>query len=73
MNAIIWYKKCITQAGNQPYYFAPNACIKIAFIYEKKAEKTLAKEYYNKALTYATHEYKNSIDAEAKAGLNRLK
>ena len=71
-NAIIWYKKCITQAGNQPYYFAPNACIKIAFIYEKKAEKALAKEYYNKALTYATHEYKNSIDAEAKAGLNRL-
>lgn len=72
-NAIIWYKKCIAQAGTQPYYFAPNACVKIAYIYEKKGEKTSAKQYYNKALSYSTHEYKNSVDAEAKAGLNRIK
>lgn len=70
--AILSYQQTIQTAGSQPWYFAPNACIKLGNIYERSGDKSNAELYYKKALTYSHHEYKNSIDAEAKAGLNRI-
>lgn len=63
----------IENGGSLDSYFAPNSCIKLGNIYEKEKNIAKAEEYYKKAFTYGDHEYKNSIDAEAKAGLNRLK
>ena len=70
--ALIEYQKTIQSDPNLNLYFAPNAALKSGAIYEKKGNKTKAIEYYKKAISYKTHEYKNSVDAEAKAGINRL-
>ena len=71
-DAIDMYMQAIEVAGSKPWYFAPNACIKLGNIYERRGDKANAGQFYRKALTYGQHEYKNSIDAEAKAGLNRI-
>ena len=67
------YINAIDRGKDLPTYFSANACIKLALIYEKEKDVAAATSYYKKALTFKDHEYKNSIDAEAKAGLNRLK
>lgn len=65
------YKQVIEQqAGNQ--YFAPNSCLQLGYIYAKKGQDTLAREYFEKALAYRNHEYKNSIDNKGKAALKLL-
>lgn len=70
--ALIEYQKTIQASVGLNLYYAPNAALKIGAIYEKKGNNTKAIEYYKKAMTYKDHEYKNSVDAEAKAGINRL-
>ncbi|MBX7227768.1 MAG: tetratricopeptide repeat protein [Chitinophagales bacterium] len=71
--AIPAYLEAIKLSGTSTsLYFAPNSALKLGMIYEKKGNKTKAAEYYKKAMSYPTHEYKNSVDAEAKAGLNRI-
>jgi len=67
------YMLTILKGRELPTFFCPNACIKLGYIYEREGNKERASHYYDKALDYNNHEYKNSIDAEAKAGLNRLK
>ena len=71
--AISAYKHTISKGAALPTYFAANSCIKLGNIYERTQNKEEARKYYTKALTFDDHEYLNSIDAEAKAGLNRLK
>ncbi|HRI27313.1 MAG TPA: hypothetical protein PK239_09040 [Chitinophagales bacterium] len=73
-NAIAFYNQTIlNQQTSLPYYFAPKACIELGKIYEKQANTQLAATYYRKAMEYKNHEYKNSTEQQAKAGLNRLK
>jgi hypothetical protein len=67
------YLNTIDRGSGLPAYFSPNACIKLAHIYERENDAESARAFYRKALTFDDHEYENSIDAEAKAGLNRLK
>ena len=71
--AVPLYIWTIEHANNSSSYFAPNACIKLGYYFEKMHNNNKATFYYKQALTYSNYEYKNSIDAQAKAGLNRLK
>jgi hypothetical protein len=41
-------------------------------MYENDGNIVKAKEYFKKTLSLRNHEYQNSIDQKAKAGLNRL-
>lgn len=70
--ALPFYEWTIKNSGDSKTYFAPNACIKLGNYYESKKDKVTAAHYYRKAITFTEHEYKNSIDAQAKAGLNRI-
>ncbi|MCB0513554.1 MAG: tetratricopeptide repeat protein, partial [Bacteroidetes bacterium] len=54
------------------YYFAANSSLKLAQYFEQNNKKSLAIKYYNKAIALPKDEYENSINAEAKAGLNRV-
>jgi hypothetical protein len=60
-------------AGGEHWYFAPNACLQMGYLFVDERNESRAKEYFKKALTYKDHEYKNSIDSKAKTGLNRLR
>jgi hypothetical protein len=66
------YILTINKSNNTNYYFGANACVQLARYFEEQNKKSLAIQYYNKALLLPKDEYENSINAEAKAGLNRL-
>jgi len=71
-DAIRFYIQTIEKGTPYEYYFTANACIKLANIFEALHKKSNAVIYYQKAIALDKDEYANSIDAEAKAGLNRL-
>jgi len=71
--AVTSYSKVIDINGNGTWYYAPNACLQIGYIrmYQKLDEE--AEEYFEMALSYKKHEYKNSIDTKARSALAQLK
>lgn len=71
-DAIKYYLLAIQKGASYNYYFAANACIKVANIFERQNKRASAIQYYKKAIDLEKDEYTNSINAEAKAGLNRL-
>lgn len=72
VKSIPFYEWVIKYGVKSNSYFAPNSCIKLGNYYEHIHDKKTAAAYYQRALTFMNHEYKNSIDAQAKAGLNRI-
>lgn len=70
--AIHYYTATYENGSGHPYYFAANAALLIAVIYEDKKDNNKATEWYRKCLAMRNHEYQNSIDQKAEAGLNRL-
>ena len=72
-NAIAFYQQTILQSKDAPYYFASKSCLELGRIYEQQGNKQNAALYYRKAMENKNHEYRNSIEQQAKAGLNRLK
>lgn len=66
------YESTFKNGAAHPYYFAANSALHIGQLYESKNERTKAKVYYKKVLELRNHEFQNSIDQKAKAGLNRL-
>ena len=71
-NAITFYQETLKNAYRSPYYFAANAALQLGLIYERKKEYETSRLYYKKCLSLRNHEYQNSLDQKAKAGLNRL-
>lgn len=72
-SALQMYERTIDKGKNLPRYFAANAALSSAQIYEQQGDKDKAVSFYNLCLSFADHEYKNGIDQKAKAALNRLK
>jgi tetratricopeptide (TPR) repeat protein len=70
--ALKFYKFAIDLGKNERYYFASNAALRIASIYENKNEITKARQYYNTALNMKDHDYESSIENKAKDGLKRI-
>jgi tetratricopeptide (TPR) repeat protein len=68
----LFYTQTIDMAGDEKWYFAPNSCLQLGFIFLEESDKTSAKKYFRKALAYRKHEYKNSIDSKAKSALDQL-
>jgi len=70
--AIPYYVATINRGENLSYYFADNASLQLAMIYETKKDFDHARFYYSKCLAMKDNVYKTSIDQKAKSGLNRL-
>jgi tetratricopeptide (TPR) repeat protein len=68
-----FYLLTISDSKMDNWYFAPNACLQLGYIFLNEQNNTEAKKYFEKALTYKKHEYKNSIDSKAKSALARMK
>jgi tetratricopeptide (TPR) repeat protein len=71
--AKLFYSQTIDMTGDNPWYFAANSALQLGYIAQAQKDKTLAKKYFEKALSYKRHEYKNSIDSKAKSALEQLK
>lgn len=70
--AKLFYEQSIDMAGENPWYFAPNSALQLGYIAQAQKDKVAARHYFEKALTYKRHEYKNSIDTKARSALEQL-
>jgi predicted negative regulator of RcsB-dependent stress response len=50
--------------------FGATSALQLGYIYQQKKDRTTARTYFEKAISYPRHEYKNSIDNKARAALN---
>ncbi|MFQ3576733.1 MAG: hypothetical protein SNJ77_09890, partial [Cytophagales bacterium] len=67
------YIKCIeTNPKNEDLYYAPNSAYSLGLIFEEENDLPKAKFYFQKAISFKNHEYKNSIDNKSKARLEKL-
>ena len=71
-NAISLYLETVKMTGEESWYFAPNACLQLGYIYQSQNKIKEAEEYFLRALAYRRHAYKNSIDSKARAALAQL-
>ncbi|MBW3128569.1 tetratricopeptide repeat protein [Hymenobacter profundi] len=67
-----YYARTITLAGTAPYYFAPQSALQLGYLYQTDGKEDTARSYFQKALSYPKHEYKNSTDTKAKVALAAL-
>jgi tetratricopeptide (TPR) repeat protein len=71
--AVKLYLETIELQGEENWYFAPNSCLQLGYIFANENNIQEARQYFEKALSYKKHEYKNSIDSKAKSALAQLK
>jgi hypothetical protein len=50
----------------------PQAALQLGYLAQEAGQKALARSYFEKALHYPWHEYKNSTDAKANLALRKL-
>lgn len=67
-----FYLETIKMTGQENWYFAANACLQLGYIFQEQKKVAEAHEYFQRALSYRRHEYKNSIDSKARSALAQL-
>ena len=72
-NALTNYKSVIDKGRQYKYIYATNSALQCGLIYEELKNYGDANAYYQLVLTLNPEEYKDSMHAKAKAGLNRIK
>jgi tetratricopeptide (TPR) repeat protein len=70
--AKLFYQQTIDMTGVNPWYFAPNSALQLGYISQSNRDYVSARKYFEKALSYKKHEYKNSIDGKARSALEQL-
>jgi Tfp pilus assembly protein PilF len=58
--------------GEPAYYFAPQAALQLGYLAQADGQRAAAKSYFERAMAYPRHEYKNSTDQKAKLALRQL-
>lgn len=71
--AIEFYRQAIRLGEKRKEYYAARAALHIGNIFETKGDRPAALSWYQKVLDMKDHDYKNSLDQKAKAGLARCK
>jgi hypothetical protein len=71
--AIGAYDKTIVIGEQLQAYYAARAALQAGYIYERRGDKTRAVAYFERCLGMKDHDYKNSLDQRAKAGIARCK
>jgi tetratricopeptide (TPR) repeat protein len=69
--AIKAYKSAIAIGEGRTEYFAARAALQIGYIYEERADKTEAIKWFKRCIAMKNHDYENSIEQKAKAGIAR--
>ena len=70
-DAIKMYALAIQLGKDRTEYYAARAALQIGWIYERQGKKDLAKQYYTQCMEMEDHDYKDSLDQKAKAGIAR--
>jgi tetratricopeptide (TPR) repeat protein len=67
-----FYLLTVEMTSQDNWYFAPNACLQLGYIYQRQNKTAEAEEFFKRAISYRRHEYKNSIDSKARSALAQL-
>lgn len=67
------YEGAIRLGEHLKEYYAARAALQAGYIYEQRGDKAKAMDFYGKCLSMPDHDYKNSLDQRAKAGVARCK
>lgn len=70
--AVTYYSQVIKKGRDRKEQFAARSALQLGFLYEHQRNNTKAIEMYQDALSMGDHDFKNSIDQQAKAGILRL-
>jgi hypothetical protein len=70
--AIAAYNQTISLGKNQTAYYAARAALESGIIFETTNNKSKAAVAYKQCLAIDNHDYKTSLDQQAKAGLQRI-
>jgi tetratricopeptide (TPR) repeat protein len=68
---IVFYKQAIELGEHRKEHFAARAALQIGYIFEQRRDKQTAKQWFQRCLDMEDHDFKNSLDQRAKAGLAR--
>lgn len=71
--AITFYKQAIELGEQRKEHFAARAALQIGYIFEKRGEKQTAIKWFERCMSMKDHDFKNSLDQRAKAGISRCK
>lgn len=67
-----FYERALALSEGQPWYFGAMSALQLGYIAQARGRKQNARAFFEKALAFRKHEYKNSVDNKAKAALNEL-
>jgi len=70
--AVPFYERTLALSEGQPWYFGAMSALQLGYIAQSRGQKQTARAFFEKALAFQKHEYKNSVDNKAKAALNEL-
>jgi TPR repeat protein len=70
--ALEWYRNAIRIGNKRHEQFAARAALQMGRIYEREGLKDQAMNSYMECLEMPAHDFQNSIDQLAKAGINRI-
>jgi tetratricopeptide (TPR) repeat protein len=69
--AMLFYKQAIDLGENRKEHFAARAALQTGFIFEKRGDKQTAIQWFQRCMAMKDHDFKNSLDQRAKAGIAR--
>jgi hypothetical protein len=65
------YLTTIKLGQDKKAYYAARAALQSAYIYERRGDRKTAVAFFQKVIALKDHDYKNSLDQKAKAGIQR--
>jgi tetratricopeptide (TPR) repeat protein len=71
--AVTTYETAIRLWQNSTQYYAARAALQIGLIYEEQKKYTEAIKQYERCVNMKDHDYENSLEQKAKAGINRCR
>ncbi len=70
--AIRYYLETIRIGRDKTWYFAANSALMLGQLYEREKDFNRAAHYYRQCIEMRNHDYENSLEQKARAGLNRI-
>ncbi|MBD2755952.1 tetratricopeptide repeat protein [Spirosoma validum] len=70
--AIPYLNRALALSEPEQLSFGATAALQLGYIYQQKNDRTRARSFFQKALSFKRHEYKNSVDNKARAALSSL-
>ncbi|GAB3513498.1 hypothetical protein GCM10027341_55640 [Spirosoma knui] len=70
--AIPYLSRALALSEAEQLSFGATAALQLGYIYKQKNDRLKARSFFQKALSFKRHEYKNSVDNKAKAAMSQL-